>query len=497
MTLKNLLLIAFLGFTSFLFAQNYSGQVLDSITKQPIPFAAIQVGDTTNGVISNEDGYFSILLENEADDAIINVSCMGFTTASISLKDLKASKGIIYLSEHVNELDTVFISNENITIDSIIARTNRNIKINYPVSSTEYRIFHRKTGHMDFKSLNFDVDKASNMKKSKLEGVNKSLDSLSREIRNANLVQFTDYVGTYYFKDKDNRKIKVDKATLLMDKKKGFSLEGVQEKGSEIILKYLDPKKSYKVKSGWFKVEDSLSLSEEFKDQKEEKDKQSLSMEYLNDEAYEQLGKANFTEDGFMRQVLNPRFYDFQLLDITFFMGDMVYVVKFTPRKSSSKFSGTHYISGTDYGVLRTDYKFAEGKRGDKFNLKLLLGVKYVENLRTGKIIFNKNAQGTYNLKYAYNDAGSYVYVHRPIKFIENSREGNKVAFDILLEGNINEKQEILVIDAKPLDNAVFNSYKQSKLVKYQELKSYNPSIWKESNVLEPVSEMKQFKSLE
>ena len=129
--------------------------------------------------------------------------------------------------------------------------------------------------------------------------------------------------------------------------------------------------------------------------------------------------------------------------------------------------------------------------------MKLLLGVKYVENLRTGKIIFNKNAQGTYNLKYAYNDAGSYVYVHRPIKFIENSREGNKVAFDILLEGNINEKQEILVIDAKPLDNAVFNAYKQSKLVKYQELKSYDPSIWKESNVLEPVSEMKQFKSLE
>ncbi|MCB0469552.1 MAG: carboxypeptidase-like regulatory domain-containing protein, partial [Flavobacteriaceae bacterium] len=90
------------------------------------------------------------------------------------------------------------------------------------------------------------------------------------------------------------------------------------------------------------------------------------------------------------------KYYDFELLDLTFFMNDLVYIVKFTPRKSSSKFSGTHYISSTDYGILRTDYQFAEGKRGQKFNLKLILGIKYIENLRNGKVIFSKNAEGTY-----------------------------------------------------------------------------------------------------
>lgn len=497
MKLKHLLLVAFLGFSSFLFAQTYTGQVLDSVSKQPIPYAAIQLENTSTGVISNEDGNFSLYLENVDENAQVSISCMGFSPFTISLKDLKAQNGIVYLSEYVNELDTVVISDEKITIDSIIARANRNLKTNYPVAAKQYKIFHRKTSHMDFKDLNFDIDKASGMRKSKLESANKSLDSLSREIKSARMVQFTDYMGTYYVQDSDNRKLKVNKATLLMDKRKDFSLEGVQKKGSEIILKYLDPKKSYKVKSGWFKVEDSLSLSEEFKDQKDEIENQTLDLEYLNNEAFNQLAKAQFKEGSFIRQVINPKYYDFELLDLTFFMNDLVYIVKFTPRKSSSKFSGTHYISSTDYGILRTDYQFAEGKRGQKFNLKLILGIKYIENLRNGKVIFSKNAEGTYELKYAYNDAGSYVYLHRPIKFVENSDDRDKVSFDILLEGNMNEKQEILVLDAQPLNKGEYDAYKQPKTVKYQQLKSYDPSIWGENNVLEPVAEMKQFKSLE
>lgn len=494
---KILLLFTFLSFSTLLVAQNYSGQVLDSVSKQPIPYAAIQLENTSTGVISNEDGNFSLFLEDVDEHAKISISCMGFASITMSLKELKAKKGILYLSEYVNELDTVVISDEKITIDSIIARANRNLKSNYPVAAKQYKIFHRKTSHMDFKDLNFDIDKASGLRKSKLESANKSLDSLSREIKSARMVQFTDYMGTYYIQDSDNKKLKVDKATLLMDKRKDFSLEGVQKKGSEIILKYLDPKKSYKVKSGWFKVEDSLSLSEELKDEKEARENQTLDMELLNNEAFGQLVKAQFKEGSFIRQVLDPKYYDFELLDLTFFMNDLVYVVKFTPRKSSSKFSGTHYISSSDYGILRTDYQFAEGKRGQKVNLKLILGIKYIENLRNGKVIFNKNAEGKYELKYAYNDAGSYVYLHRPIKFVENSGDRDKVSFDILLEGNMNEKQEILVLDAQPLNKSEFDAFKQPKTVKYQELKRYDPSIWSDYNVLEPVSEMKQFKSLE
>ena len=498
MKLKSFLILLLFYIPTFLLAQNYSGQVLDSITKQPIPFVAIQLEGTSTGVISNDDGRFSLYLENPEDNYLLNISCMGYTTASVSLRDLKNNDGIIFLSEHINELDMVFLSTENINIDSIIKRANRNLKANYPIGSTDYKVFHRKTTHVNFKNLNFDIDKASGLRKSKLEGANKSLDSLAREIKRSNMVQFTDYLGNYYYKDSDNRKLKVDKATVLMDKKKDFSPEGVQKKGSEIILKYLDPNKSYKIKSGWFKMEDSLSLSEEFKDQKEEMENQTLDVEYLNNELSGQIAKANLgTSENFIRGILDRKYYDFELLDITFYMNDMVYVVKFLPRKSSAKYSGTHYISSTDYGILRTDYQFAEGKRGQNVNLKLLLGIKFIENISKGTMIFNKNDQGAYQLKYAYSDKGGYIYLHRPIKFIENSSDRNKVSFDVLFEGNMSEKLELLVVNSKPLSESNYNSIKQVEKTPYQELKSYDPSYWSDYNVLEPVAEMKQFKSIE
>lgn len=498
MNLKYCLLFALVFVPSCVLAQNYSGQVQDSITKRPIPFVAIQMEGSSIGVISNDDGHFSIHLENAKDTDILNVSCMGYTTATVSLAELKANNGSIYLSEHVNELDMVFLSNENINVDSIVARSNRNLKSNYPVASTNYKVFHRKTTHINFKNLNFDIDKASGLRKSKLEGANKSLDSLAREIKRSNMVQFTDYLGNYYYKNSEHKKLKVDKATVLMDKKKDFSPEGVQKKGSEIILKYLDPHKSYKIKSGWFKMEDSLSLSEEFKDQKEDLENQTLNVEYLNNELYGQLAKANLgTSENFIKGILDRKYYDFKLLDITFYMNDMVYVVKFSPRKASAKYSGTHYISSTDYGILRTDYEFAEGKRGQKMNLKLILGIKFIENISKGSMIFNKNEQGSYQLKYAYSDSGGYIYLHRPIKFIENSRKRNKVSFDVLFEGNMSEKLELLVVNTKPLSEGDYSNYKQVEKVPYQELKSYDPTFWSNYNVLEPVSEMKQFKSVE
>ena len=112
-------------------------------------------------------------------------------------------------------------------------------------------------------------------------------------------------------------------------------------------------------------------------------------------------------------------------------------------------------------------------------------------------MIFNKNDQGAYQLKYAYSDKGGYIYLHRPIKFIENSSNRNKVSFDVLFEGNMSEKLELLVVNSKPLSESNYNSIKQVEKTPYQELKSYDPSYWSDYNVLEPVAEMKQFKSIE
>jgi hypothetical protein len=350
---------------------------------------------------------------------------------------------------------------------------------------------------MDFDELNFDIDKASGMRKSKLESANKSLDSLTNVVINANIAHYTDFAGTFFVLDAKNKKLNVDKATLLLDKKRDFSMETIEKKGKEIILKYLDPNATYKVKTGLFKVEDSLSLKEEMKKEQEENEKKELGVESLKETASNQLNKGFFNQDTFMQQLIDTDLYRFELQDVTFYMNDMVYVVNFKPRRSSSKYSGTHYISSADYGILRTDFSFAKGKRGEKFNLRLLIGVKYVENISNGTVLYDKNIEGYYQLKYAYREIGRYIYVHRPFKFIENSSSRDKVAFDFLLEGSIKEKHELLLLETNPLSQAEYNQFTQPEHIIYQELDRYDANIWKDYNVIEPLEEMKQFKSSE
>lgn len=491
MKLKYYFTLFMLFFIFIGFSQSYTARIVDSQSQKPIPYATIQ-SNTKQGVITNEDGYFTIHLEK--NDEILTISCMGYESIELSKESLKQNATIV-LSEQVNELETVFIKNEKPNIDSIMVRVNRNLKINYSTDNKHYSVFRRSTNQMDFDKLDFDIDKASGMRKSKLKNVNYSLDSLANAVQNSKIISFTDFAGEYYYKDKDTSKLTVAKATLLVDKAKDFSLDNVEKKGKNIILKYLDTTKTYKLKSGLFKVEDSLSLGEELK--KDDENRNQFDVNYLKSDVASLYRKTFTNPDAFIHKLVDVELYDFELEDIVYYQNEFVYKVNFSPDKSRSKYTGTLYISDSDYGILRVEYRFAKGKRGEKFNLRLLFGVKYLENYRKGIILFDKIDEHKYIPKYVFQENGRYVYLHRPLKFIENSKEKNKVAFDFLLEGTIRDKHELLIMNAKELTSNTFEAVKQDKKVEYLYLNAYNPEIWKDYNTIEPVEEMKQFKSIE
>jgi hypothetical protein len=122
------------------------------------------------------------------------------------------------------------------------------------------------------------------------------------------------------------------------------------------------------------------------------------------------------------------------------------------------------------------------------------LGIKFVENLKQGTIIYAK--EGThYQPKYMKEETGSYFYVNRPIKFIENSPEKRKVGFSFKIEGNNRNKQELLIVSQTSLNMEMFNSFTESERTPYQKLDRYDPAIWSEYSSLEPLQEMKNFKA--
>jgi len=176
---------------------------------------------------------------------------------------------------------------------------------------------------------------------------------------------------------------------------------------------------------------------------------------------------------------------------------EFIYVISFKPDRNKAKYEGKLYISENDFAVLRVDYKLAEGKKEGGFNMKLLLGVKVLENMSNGTIIYKKSPSGNgYHLHYVSQETGQYIYINRPVKFIEltNKDDEDIVAFDIKLEANQREKNEFLNISRSEIEHEDVEKLTEEEF-NYIKLKSYDPNIWKNYIAIEPLAEMKQFKA--
>jgi hypothetical protein len=486
---KNLIIFFTLLLVYHVNAQSLKGRIVDKVTQAGVPYATVQYA-TSYGTIGNEEGYFTMSLPNNGTDTLV-ISSMGYRQERIPISTLTQEQ-IIYLEPSVIELEEVLLRNRMPTAEDIIREVRAAYPTNYVSSEQKYQIFFRETSYMRFNKFDVQIDKATAIPKKQVTKASKSLDSLAKVVMSSRLIEFEDLSGFLLLKNKDSSKITIDKATKLVDSKKDFSMENVQEKAQQIILQYLDTTLTYKLKTGLFKIEDSLALNEEnfTNDKKQEFSNKEIKSSILNAFKATQLYELSFLD-----KILTPNSYRFSLDGASFFQGYPIYVLSFVPKKSKAKFTGKLYISASDYAVLKADYSYSEGKEGRKFNMKLLLGIKYLENRNQGTIIFKIRTDGKYHPYYVKREYGNYVYVHRPLKFIENSDERNKVIFDFTLEGDGREKKELLLLGNEVLNLAEYNNLKEQTAIPYSLLKQFEPTIWQNNQIIEPLEEMKKFRA--
>ncbi len=473
-------------------AQPITGKIIDAKTKEAIPFSTIQF-DEINGVVSNAEGFFNLSIEEFEDSKSLTISCMGYLTQSLTIKQLKANNYIVGLDEAVNQLSTVYITNKLPNVDSIMKRVQANLKQNYNNALTKNTIFSRHTAFFKPNNVQIEIDKSTGFNKNQLKESNRQLDSLTNSLVNNHPSQeFTDILADYYTSNGNGNKVQVTKATKLLDIKNKNTFDNIQKKATNIILKHLDINATYKLKTGLFKIEDSLSLKDT-KNKKEEDKAPDLNN--IKQDAYAFLNQHLFGSSSLFDFVADTSIYNYKIQDVTYMDGKAVYVVHFEPRKGRAKYTGNLYVVEDDYAIVRVDYEFAEGKKGESLNLKLLLGVKYAENVNTGTAIYKKNiATNYYHPYYINQEIGRYAYVHRPLKFIENGGDKDKIAFDFKLDGNIIEKTEILNFANEAITEDTYTQLKENNTVDFIKLKQYDPSIWKDFSVMEPLEELKKFK---
>jgi hypothetical protein len=471
-----------------IFSQNITARLIDKNTQNPIPFAAIKTAEF-DGVISNEEGYFTLIEDKDKNE--ITISCLGYNNKTLTIQEIKSLNFLITLEESINELNTVYVSNKRPNADSIMARVRQNISKNYDTKLYKHEIFSRETAFMDFDKLDFEIEKASHVKKKNLEFANKSLDSLSKAVVQSKTKHFKDFKADLFVNDSSNSKIKVFKAAELVDQKNNLSIEEVQIRAQHVILKYLDTTLTYKLKTGLFKIEDSLSLKDE--DSKEH-NKNEYEVKELNGQANNLLKRSQFNENSMLSKIVDADLYEYRFVDVSYFNNELIYIINYKPKRSKSKYTGKLFIADNTYAITKVDFEFADGKRGNKFNLKLILGVKYIENVRKGTVIYQKDTLNKYQPQYIKFEEGRYFYVSRPLKFIENSPEKNKTSFDFTIEGNIITKQELLLTSSTKINLDLFNKLTEEKSVLYVKLNKYDATIWDQDKTIEPLTEMKEFK---
>ena len=480
--------------TNLTLAQQIKGQIVDAKTKEPIAFATIQFNGN-NGVVSNMEGFFNMKSEGLNKESILSVSFMGYETQRLTIQSLKNQNHLIKLKEAINQLNTVYLTNKVASVDSIMARVQNNLDSNYHFSDVHYTLFTRETTYFKANDLNVNIEKSSGFNKKQLEASNKQFEALTQRIVNNPPTQmFTDVLSDVYLKSDYKGKMEVEQATRLTDFKNNLTLETIQSKVSAIVLQHLDTTKTYKVKTGWFKVEDSLSFKKSKEVGKDSTNNNFKSVKYNN---INTIKEHLFDSASLLDFVSDMKSYTYELRNVTTINDQLVYIIDFKPRKNRAKFQGTLYIYDEDYAILKLDYSYAEGKIGEKLNLKLFLGVKYIEKINKGTVIYKKNIESkNYYPYYINHESGRYVYAHRPFKFKENSNNiKNKVAFDVTIEGTIVQKQELMSLDYKSFDNTYFNEITEAEKVDYIELKQYDPSLWSRYNIMEPLEELKKFKA--
>ena len=483
-------LLFFTLFFSFFLTTNgqiISGQIINKNSLKPIENVAI-ITNLKTGTTSNYLGKYTINLNNVKS---ITFSSLGFKPKVISKSELQKLNYNLSLVEHVNQLKEIQLNIAKISLDSLLIKTYKTMKANYLSDAVKQEIYVVDTQKMDFKKLDLEIKSSSILSRQNKKLAEKELKEFSDNIQQKKPEFNSEFKGTILTKEFFSKKAKRKFNLYNIDSVQGFrkvaigngvTVKNVTDKLQNIILKHLDSNKTYKIKSGFFKVEDSLSLKEVTRINDSIEKENSFGNYKISNYSRSSKNIGDFFKDDSENNFLNRKYYDHHLEKNEVLGVQKYYQISFQPRKSKSKYSGTMFIDPSDFSIKKISYKFADGKRGDHLNLKFLLGVKFSENIHNTTLFYEKTKENKIYTSYFNETRSSYAYINRPIKFIENTKDKNKVKFNIKVEINVTESMEVLLKNVAEIDkNSVVALQKgdYKKKTVFMTPKNYNNVNWK------------------
>lgn len=486
--------------------QTFSSKLLDSKTEQPIPYATIQF-NSKSGVISNDSGEFNITIKRniQLKDSLV-ISCLGYEEKRISLFNYDNSP--IYLKPQTVDLSEVLVTNKTYSIDEILDKVKEGLSTNYDRDYAKRKLFFRTSYYTKIDKHNVILEKSTIP-----EFNQKLIDSLI-EIMPKDIADHTEILGELYGKIEPEtfQKMEILKACQLYDKSSDINFNNYEKRFNDIFKKYVKRDSYFKIKSGWFGAKEEIDSS--FFGDKNEKETvvtDAMLAEQQKKDSIQKLGFLNWKkliihnfennnfidEDNDLNFIHKSNRYEFKISDYTYIDDMFVYVINFKPKRSED-FSGTMYVNSEDFAIIRVNYKNI--KPLSKFSI---LGISMKKYLKEGIIIFEKNENKKYVLKYRDETLGEQVGVKRPIKIVEKNKNVKGRRKQNELKGNIHfivrniEKTELVVFENHTISESNYKGFIEKTVISPIHLNQYDPEFWKGDNIIEPNEAIKKFKILE
>ncbi len=495
-------LLYFLVLAMPLQAQTLTSVVVDSATMQPVPYATVQINN--KGVITNEEGRFTFLFDGNVTGAdSLLISCIGYESLKKPLAQFTEKSTV--LRPKAIELNNVIVSNKNFTADEIIDRLRQNIGKNYGAEHTKKRVFYRSSSFQRMDKLNYTIEKST------IAAFNKKfIDSIISIVPKSNSY-YTEILGDLYGnRKKEMQKLYLIKASKLYDKSKELDFENLEEKFNAIIKKNVKTDSYFKIKSGLFGTK--VDVDELFEDEvdstdvdalnqkleekkKNEEDEKKFFAEYRRKSLGNLLSALPTEEDSDLNFIHKYNKYEFTLREFTFLDDLAVYVLDFKPKRNAD-FKGTLYVNSEDFALIRADYENVKPLKTFK-----LLGISMNEHLAKGKIIFAKQPNDRYGLRYFETENGNHFGIDRPLKIIEMNKvvkgknKQNEFSVEMDLAFTNIEKKEVIVFETETITPATFDSFSENNTVLPVYMPNYDPEFWKGHTIIEPNQAIKEFSS--
>ena len=205
------------------------------------------------------------------------------------------------------------------------------------------------------------------------------------------------------------------------------------------------------------------------------------------------MEKQFFLDDSDLNFINKNNRYDFKMVAFTYWGDDAVYILDFEPKRGED-YKGRLYINADDFAIIRLDYNNVKSLR--TFNL---LGISLDQYLDRGKMIFSKNKDGFYYLRYLEEELGARVGIKRPLKIIEKNKrvkgrnKQNELYLKLDMASNGVNKHELILFDTEVITEKELNSIKENNTILPTYMPNYDPEFWKGYNILEPNQAIKDF----